>query len=206
MKKSISKFNQVGGWTSSHSFQYRCAIETCEQFDKTIQLLREKEKEVKNNNPNIPIEDINMYIYHKTEDIWHEAYKLATMVRLFACMAIEALLNYYGTRLVGEIFYKQNLERLTITQKIAVLIALGSNNLIEKNDQLIIRMQKFFEARNQLVHPKSREIKSSNIEEVENKNPKDIDMSQVIVEMEQILLELCEINPDIMIKEFISKK
>jgi hypothetical protein len=112
-------------------------------------------------------------------------------------MAIEAFLNNYGTKCLGEDFYKQNMERLRITQKIAVLIASCKNNLIDKNDPLIKKVQTFFEARNQLVHPKSREIDFDRIDDFSNKNPKELKIIEIIEDMEQILSQICEMDPDI---------
>jgi hypothetical protein len=137
------------------------------------------------------------YIHYETDYLWHEAYKLATMVRIFACMSIEAFLNYYGTKCLGEDFYKQNIERLRISKKIAIIVALCSQSLIGKKDQLLIRLEAFFEIRNQLVHPKSRKIDFSKIDDFSNKNPKELDLSQVIKELDQILISICQLDPEI---------
>lgn len=77
---------------------------------------------------------------------------------IWTCSTIEAFVNSEGTTWLGEAFYKDNLERLGILQKIHMLYALKYRVRLQRKLGRLSHVSKLFELRNSLVHPKTREV------------------------------------------------
>jgi len=77
---------------------------------------------------------------------------------IWACSTLEAFVNSEGTAWLGERFYRDNLERLRILQKIQTLYALKYRVRLPRKLERLERVTKLFELRNALVHPKTREV------------------------------------------------
>jgi hypothetical protein len=67
--------------------------------------------------------------------------------------------NEEGVAWLGESFYKENLERLGICQKIAVLHALKYAKRLPESNKVIKEVRSLFDFRNRLVHPKTRSVR-----------------------------------------------
>ena len=76
---------------------------------------------------------------------------------IWTCSTIEAFVNSEGTAWLGERFYKDNLERLGILQKIHTLYALKYHVRLPPKLNRLSHVAKLFDLRNSLVHPKTRE-------------------------------------------------
>jgi len=95
------------------------------------------------------IEELHEYLFwRKTLVIW-------------TCCAIEAFVNEEGVSWLGDSFYKKNLERLGICEKIAVLYALKYAKRLQEDHAVLKDVKKVFDFRNQLVHPKARSFKKN---------------------------------------------
>ena len=77
---------------------------------------------------------------------------------IWTCSTIEAVVNSQGTAWLGEVFYKDNLERLGILQKIHTLYALKYRVRLPRKPGSLSDVTKLFALRNTLVHPKTREV------------------------------------------------
>lgn len=77
---------------------------------------------------------------------------------VFAAMAVEVFLNFYGVVRLGEPFYAKNIERLGLVPKLSMIIATCTGLLLSDNDEIIKVLKKIADRRNLLVHPKAREI------------------------------------------------
>jgi hypothetical protein len=94
-------------------------------------------------------------------DLIDEYRFLRTATVVFAAMAVEGFLNYYGVKRLGEGFYNANYERLSLPKKVGALIETCTGNLLANSSELVAVTKRLAEARNALVHPKSREALKS---------------------------------------------
>lgn len=74
---------------------------------------------------------------------------------LFAAMAVEAFLNFYGAVRFGEAEYRNHFERLGLVPKLQQLLLICDSWSIAKNDPLVKALQVVAEGRNELAHPKA---------------------------------------------------
>jgi len=195
--KTIKPYSHYGAWTSIHTFYYECAYKTYHEYKKCIQHLDEREKELRKDNCDMEPQYLCSYISHETQELWDEAYRAATSVHLFICMTIEAFVNHYGVKRLGEVFYKKNVERVGITEKISILILSCHQKLLDKDDQTIKKIRTLFDGRNSLVHPKTKEIVFEKLKDFVSKHPKVLAVKEILNDMEEILLKLCEMDNDI---------
>lgn len=77
---------------------------------------------------------------------------------LFAAMAVEAFLNFYGVVRLSERFFTDNIERLNPNKKLAVLLATTCKTLLDPNSEIVAVTGRLFDGRNHLVHPKTKEM------------------------------------------------
>ena len=78
---------------------------------------------------------------------------------VWACSSIEAFVNEEGVAWLGECFYKDNLEKLNIAQKIQLLYALKYRAQIHGDAEAVEQARALFALRNRFVHPKTREVR-----------------------------------------------
>lgn len=84
--------------------------------------------------------------------------RLANASHLFACLTVEGLLNHYGILRLGNKFYTENLEMMSIFSKATTLVAICKGTLIYKGNKLYEDIKYLRDIRNKLVHPKSAEV------------------------------------------------
>jgi hypothetical protein len=75
---------------------------------------------------------------------------------VWTCSCIEAFVNDEGCDCTGISFFKENLERLGTSQKIRVVFALKYRRLIPRTHPVVVAVERLYEVRNGLVHPKTR--------------------------------------------------
>ena len=197
MTSGVHSYSRQGGWTSSHSFYYECTYKTLEDYKVSLQKLENKEKELIQSNKDVEPEIRFSIIHNGTNMLENECYRHATSTHLFACMTIEAFLNHYGVKRLGEAYYKRNLERVGITEKLSILILACLGSVIKNDAELIKKTRALFDARNRLVHPKSREIDFGNLHQYVNSHPKDLPIIDYVDDMEYVLSELSKLDPAI---------
>ena len=197
MSSDILPYVRKGAWSSPHSFYYQCAYKSLDRYREVLNLLETKEQEIRDSNQNEDPRVLSTIINFGTIELNDECYREATSTLLFACMTLEGFLNHYGVRRLGELFYKKNIERVGITEKVSILILTCCHKSIGQDSNLIKKTRDLFDARNQLVHPKSREIHSQNLDEFVRNHPRDIPIDKHVMDMESIIDELYKLDKNI---------
>lgn len=77
---------------------------------------------------------------------------------IWTCSTIEAFVNDEGVAWLGSDFYKDSIERLRIIQKIDVLYALKYRARLPRKLPELQQVQKLFDLRNSIIHPKTQEL------------------------------------------------
>jgi hypothetical protein len=114
---------------------------------------------------NIPSEDgeIDYYFYKVVSPIRDKADMSYTKLILMCCMTIESFVNFYGVKRLGERYYVDNVERLSIIQKIVNISAICFENIYRNLPKEIDDVKILFKIRNDMVHSKTREYQISDI-------------------------------------------
>jgi hypothetical protein len=79
-------------------------------------------------------------------------------VRLYAAMSVEGFLNFYGVLRLGQKVFDEHFERLGLIPKLKSLLLLCDALKVDEKDSLVVLLIKIAESRNNLVHPKTKEI------------------------------------------------
>ncbi|MBU2590693.1 MAG: hypothetical protein KKC21_01565 [Nitrospinae bacterium] len=159
--------------------------------------LENKESELIKSHKDVEPALLSGFISHETDNLVEKCRRHETSTILFSCMTIEGFINNYGVRRLGEAFYKKNLERLGITEKLSLLILACIGKAIESNAVLMKKARALFDARNSLVHPKTKEFNHEKLDQYVNDHPRDCRIEEYITDMEIILSELCKLDSDI---------
>ena len=80
---------------------------------------------------------------------------------IWTCSTIEAFVNEEGVAWLGNDFYKDNIERLRVIQKIYALYALKYRARLPRKLPELQQIQKLFDMRNSIIHPKAKELSVS---------------------------------------------
>jgi hypothetical protein len=101
----------------------------------------------------------------RDESAHPELWKLARLrdrtsdsVRIYAAMAAEGYLNFYGVLRLGQAVFDDHFERLGLVPKVRRLLLVCDGVQIGKNDALVLLLDRLAQGRNALVHPKAREL------------------------------------------------
>lgn len=197
MTTEIYPYGREGAWSSAHNSYYAYAYRSYNDYCIFLKEIKDKESSLKIKHAYLNPEELDSLIMFEARHIYSEAYRVAISSALFACMCIEAFLNYYGVKRLGERFYKRFIERLGITEKIAVLVLTCHQRVIERDSVILKKARKMFEERNGLVHPKTREIHVNKVEEFIYKHPNEFPLKDLLDDMEIIIDELCKLDSDI---------
>lgn len=82
----------------------------------------------------------------------------ADTVRIYAAMAVEGYLNFYGVLRLGQDVFDEHFERLGLVPKLrAVLLTCDQLN-VPKSDPLVLALNRVAQSRNALVHPNTIEV------------------------------------------------
>lgn len=202
--KKIFDFIREGGWNSSYTFHYQCAWQYFFEFEKHINQLSIKEEFLRNiiKAPSEHIEDL---IANETALIHNDAHRAASSAHLYSCLAIEGFLNFYGTVRFREEKYMQQIERLSIGKKLSKIYSLCFQRTLEKTSVLYLSICHIFNQRNELVHPKTREITKMNINDFEYTHPSKLEIKQTIETLELFITDICTMDNNIT-REFHFRK
>lgn len=84
---------------------------------------------------------------------------MALAVQLFCYLEVEGFLNHYGVVRLGEKYYMANLERIEpVQRKVAAILLATERVVIPSDHRLICLVQLMFKRRNELVHPKPKQL------------------------------------------------
>jgi hypothetical protein len=84
--------------------------------------------------------------------------RLSDSVMLFAAMAVEAFINFYGVYRLGEQQFNRHVERLPLERKVQLLLLVCDRIEVDKDDRLLMALKAVAERRNQLAHPKAKQV------------------------------------------------
>lgn len=189
--KALNKFRQEGGWNTSYTSHYESAWLYLYDYKEALKELKLLELHIVETNPTFPEEHLSSFIMYETGHLHTDAYRYATSAHLFVCMALEGFINFYGTKRLGEKTYKRLLERLGITEKIALIYLLCFEvNLDAKND-IIRNVRAIFDQRNALVHPKTKEFNPDNLDNFLYKHPEKLELEKAFEFMELFVDDIC---------------
>ena len=82
----------------------------------------------------------------------------ADTVRIYAAMAVEGYLNFYGVLRLGQDVFNEHFERLGLVPKLRTLLLTCDQLDVPKSDPLVLALDRVAQSRNALVHPKAREV------------------------------------------------
>ena len=82
----------------------------------------------------------------------------ADTVRIYAAMAVEGYLNFYGVLRLGQNVFDDHFERLGLVQKLRALLLICDQLDVPKSDPLVLALERIAKSRNVLVHPKTVEV------------------------------------------------
>jgi len=85
----------------------------------------------------------------------------ADTVRIYAAMAVEGYLNFYGVLRLGQDVFDEHFERLGLVPKLRALLLTCDQLSIPKSDPLVLALDRVAQSRNSLVHPKTVEVVGS---------------------------------------------
>jgi hypothetical protein len=120
-------------------------------------------------------------------------------------MAIESFVNYYGTVRLSEEIYKRLFERLGITEKISLIYLIFFGEDLGAKSALIKSIRAMFDARNAMVHPKTRELDYDNLGAFVQADPSDWDIESCFSAMESFIESICKRDPEI-VRSFYFKR
>lgn len=153
---TVESFSCEGAWLTGHSSYFEAASEFLEIANNAADEYKGQWKTLLEEHGD------DGYVNYLLIPLDNKIRRYAIASEIYCCVSIEAFVNFYGIRRLGEEFYKSNYERLTITAKISALIATCEGKLIPKHHPLLKSAKKLFDIRNQLVHPKATEITDPN--------------------------------------------
>lgn len=78
--------------------------------------------------------------------------------RIFAAMAVEGYLNFYGVLRLGQQVFDEHFERMGLVPKLRALLLFCDQLNIPRNDPLVLALDNIARSRNLLVHPKAIEV------------------------------------------------
>lgn len=131
-------------------------------FGNAIRLLRELEavaEQVKSQWP-VPLDQTVRHAEKDHPELWalvRRRDQLSDSVRIFAAMAVEGFLNYYGVVRLGEAEFNAHVERLGLIPKLRLLLLVCDSVSVSPRDRIVELLSHLAEGRNALVHPKAKE-------------------------------------------------
>lgn len=189
MSIEIRPFISLGGWWTSYSDYYRFAYAAHGDFLLCDEKIRTEENRISEElrEFNFPSEHLQNCVHDQVRHLHNDAYRAAISCHLYACMALEGFLNLYGVRRLGENFYQKNLERLGITEKLALIGVCCSQWDIDEQPDVAKDFRDLFDARNRLVHPKTKEFRQDRMKQNAYIHPSELDISTHIARLERCI-------------------
>lgn len=193
----IHSFVRHGAWVGAHLTFYRFAHEALSEYSASVDLLEARSTEIEESNRSENAESISLIVTHETHEFEERTIRKSVTVVLFACMAVEAFLNCYGVRRLGEKFYKRNMERIGITEKMSVLVLSCNGYKLDANASVLALTRRLFDQRNRLVHPKTKELQFDQFGMPSHAPPEELSAPDCVKAMDDILEEFCSYDSDL---------
>ena len=148
----IRPYGRSGAWTTSYDDYRRAAA------GALWQLRRLSSAHDRDHDAMIARGEHPGWVFHQLGGRREHASALATAVEIYAAMSVEAFLNFYGVVRLGEAVFRDNLQRVGVTEKLTLLLAMCDGVELERDSELWRTVRGLFDRRNALVHPKAREL------------------------------------------------
>lgn len=149
---SLRTHNVIGVWSSDA----RRHVESAEQLLLELEAVSAQVKEqwplpMSETVRNGEVDHPELYALVRRRD------RISDSVRIFAALAVEGFLNYYGVVRLGEGAFKAHFERLGLIPKLRALLLVCDSMDISIDDPLCRLLTQLANARNSLAHPKAKE-------------------------------------------------
>lgn len=193
MDFEVRPFLSSGSLWTTHGSYYGYAYHFYGEYKELIKKIEFEEEclRIKGKNDGIPDEYLDGYIGEGVDGLHNDAYRCATSCHLYACMALEGFLNLYGVRRLGEGFYQRNIERLGITEKLAVIGVCCNQWYVDNSSQVVKDFRSLFDIRNGFVHPKTKVYRGDRIGQHLYVHPIDIPISDALLCLERCIDFFC---------------
>ena len=83
---------------------------------------------------------------------------MSDSIALFAAIAVEAAINYYGVLRFGEDVYHDNFERLRVPEKLRIILLVCDDLELENGDSILRCANQVAQRRNRLAHSKAKDM------------------------------------------------
>lgn len=201
----VLPYQREGAWFSMHGLHYASAHRYRREFLNAQASLSAENASFSANVDDIPQEHRDSFIVHETMSL-HDLIEQAFVSSiLYSCMAVEAFINNYGVRRLGDDYFRRNLERHGITEKYSLLMLACYGRLISHNAPERMDLRAMFDTRNQLVHPKAREFRIELLEKERQEPPLENQLSLHFANMEGLIDRFCVLD-DQVIRDFEFRK
>jgi hypothetical protein len=120
---------------------------------------------------------------------------LSDTIVVFAAMAAEAFLNFYGVVRLGEAEFSAHFERLGVVPKTRQLLLICDSVSLSSKDPLVVAVARLAERRNALVHPKAREADADGSVPERWKRPVFDNAVEAVEELNQFLRDFGSLVP-----------
>lgn len=186
----IYSLETSGAWCSAYMSHHEDAWYYYTEYTLLIEKLNETEKQLRKNS-----ENCESVIRHLTNTLTSDSYRAASSAHRYACLTIEGFLNFYGVKRLGEQYYKKKILKKPLIEKLTCLFDI----LFKKSPDSAFseRIHSIFQLRNDLVHPKTQEVNSSNRNKFVNPHPRDHHATRAIDVLELFADEMCLNDPKI---------
>jgi hypothetical protein len=152
MPRKILPYNRDGIWKTDFPLYVDEAIDLMEEYNANIQQLIMLKQRIPND-----AQDRELYYYETIDPQHSKVYMSYVKLVLICCMTVEAFLNLYGVRRLGDKYYNDNLERLNPIKKINVIMAICFQEVYRDRNDVIENIRNIFSVRNSFVHPTTKE-------------------------------------------------
>ena len=149
---SLRPHDVIGAWTSDD----RRHVESAEQLlleleAVSAQVVEQWPLPIGETVQNAEADHPELYALVRKRD------RISDSVRIFAALAVEGFLNYYGVVRLGEEAFNAHFERLGLIPKLRALLLVCDSIAISSDDPLCHLLSQLANARNSLAHPKAKE-------------------------------------------------
>ena len=197
---NIRNTMEIGMWFGPH-FSLRSAAHT--YYSRYIALLeetRQRTVDLLEVHKDVEEEYREDVVYHELREEYAELERLEAAGFINAVFTVEAFINFYGVKKLGEDYYKRNIERLNLESKVSLIIALCFQVEVAPDDEIYRIVKYMREDRNHFAHPKTKEFNPRNkdhLEQVAERNLEIDNIGKYIKDMERIHEIFCELDTDL---------
>jgi len=125
----IRPVEQVGAWSTDHRRYYQYAEQGLEEL---IPLAATVCQSWPSNTPEVlPVSEIPLELRR----LCRQRDRLSDSVMLFAAIAVEAFINYYGVRRLSEKQFSRHVERLSSQRKLELLLLICDNYELNETER-----------------------------------------------------------------------